>query len=315
VLSLCQPQKFKIKRIGTLSISEKQNIFCFEDCKQSLMTCFIIKMKLTKHISILFVLLATSMASAQVKFDSSTTKKKVGLNEFFVVAFAFNVDPDNFTPPNFEDFVLMNNWDSISHDSLETKNNEYIKTIYYRIVPKKAGKFLIEEARLIHNKNLYRTKALEIEVLKEDFYEPEDEETIDAKFNNGIHLVAEVSNTKITTNDSIIISYKLYVSPDIGVSNWKLIKTPDYKGFKVNFINQKTLKLKYETFNKKKYRSVILNKVILRPRERGTFNLSALTISIKAEIPIKGNDKLRNDIKMEKITRSIKSNQLIINVN
>ncbi|MFK7831849.1 MAG: BatD family protein [Winogradskyella sp.] len=273
------------------------------------------KINIKNYISLLFLILATSIASAQVKFEAKVSKKKVGLNEPFVISFIINKDSIDFEPPDFKDFVLMRNWESVSEDSLKTINNEFKKTIYFRLVPKTAGKFLIEKARLIYNKNLYLSENLEIEVVKEDVYLPKEEETIESKFNKGVHLVGELSEAKISVKDSLIITYKLYISPEIGVSKWKLIDVPDFKFFKTQFIKKNNFEVYNGKFHGKSYRYVILQKIIVSPREKGKFNISALKLGIEAEIPMIGDDIRGNETLISKVTRTIKSNQLIINVN
>ena len=64
-------------------------------------------MKLLKHISILFIVLTTSIASAQVKFEAKVSKTKFGLNERLRVDFSMNQDGDNFAPPDFSAFNVI----------------------------------------------------------------------------------------------------------------------------------------------------------------------------------------------------------------
>ena len=54
--------------------------------------------------------------------------------------------------------------------------------------------------------------------------------------NNTIHLVAEVSNKNPFLNEAISVTYKLYVSPDTGVDNWRELDAPRYANFWSNNI-------------------------------------------------------------------------------
>jgi len=65
-------------------------------------------MKLIKNISILLFILATSIASAQVKFEAKVSKKQLGVNERLRIDFEMNQDGDNFVPPSFSDFDVVN---------------------------------------------------------------------------------------------------------------------------------------------------------------------------------------------------------------
>ncbi|GGW58351.1 hypothetical protein GCM10008085_07550 [Winogradskyella epiphytica] len=60
-----------------------------------------------KNILIVFLILATSIASAQVKFEAKVSKKTLGVNERLRIDFEMNQDGDNFVPPNFEGFDVV----------------------------------------------------------------------------------------------------------------------------------------------------------------------------------------------------------------
>jgi hypothetical protein len=265
-------------------------------------------MKHLKHIFITLLILVPSIASAQVKFEAKVSKSKVGVIEPFEVNYTIGIDSVVFTPPSFKEFVVMNEKTTVVDDIYNTEINEYKKTITYRIVPKREGKFTIEEAQFIFKKNLYKSNTLHVEVVKEDFY---DSEILDSKFEKGVHLVAQSSKAKLDIKDSLTINYKLLVSHRLGVSGWELLKNPNFQEFNVKDINLGDLEITYETFEEKKYRCVIIKRVALQPKEKGEFKISGLAINIQAELPVKNNDK----ITMQKVTKTIKSNDLVINVN
>jgi hypothetical protein len=59
-------------------------------------------MKNLKHIWLLLLVLTSSMAFAQVKFEAKVSKTKLGQNERLRVDFTMNKDGDNFESPDFE---------------------------------------------------------------------------------------------------------------------------------------------------------------------------------------------------------------------
>ena len=63
-------------------------------------------MTFIKHI-LLFIILGTSIASAQVTFEAKVSKKKLGINERLRIDFVMNKDGDNFNPPSFENFTVI----------------------------------------------------------------------------------------------------------------------------------------------------------------------------------------------------------------
>ena len=64
-------------------------------------------MKIAKYISILLLMLSSSLAFSQVKFEAKVSKKKLGVNERLRIDFEMNQDGDNFVPPNFADLPRL----------------------------------------------------------------------------------------------------------------------------------------------------------------------------------------------------------------
>ena len=62
---------------------------------------------LIKHISLFALILNSSLIIAQVNFEATLSKKKLGLNERLRIDFVMNKNGDNFTPPNFENFQII----------------------------------------------------------------------------------------------------------------------------------------------------------------------------------------------------------------
>lgn len=92
-------------------------------------------MKLVKHISIIFFILITSMASAQVKFEAKVSKKSLGVNERLRIDFEMNKDGDNFTPPDFSSFNVSGPNQSVSNSWINGVRT-YKKTYTYFLTPK-----------------------------------------------------------------------------------------------------------------------------------------------------------------------------------
>ena len=70
-----------------------------------------------------------------------------------------------------------------------------------------------------------------------------------------IHLVAEVSKTNPYLNEAITVVYKLYVSPNTGVSNWREIDSPRYNDFWSQNIDTQG--------SKSSKRNIIMEKIIV----------------------------------------------------
>jgi len=136
-------------------------------------------MKFIKHIFILLILLSSSIATAQVKFQTKVSKKTLGQNERLRVDFSMNQDGDNFNPPSFDGFNVVNG------------KRSFEKTYSYFLQPKGKGNFTIKPATIEINGETFKTKPIAIKVTKA-IDKPKDPNDPDVIVKDNIHLVAEV---------------------------------------------------------------------------------------------------------------------------
>ncbi len=98
---------------------------------------------LFKHIGLYALLLNSSLIIAQVNFEATLSKNKLGLNERLRIDFVMNKNGDNFTPPNFENFQIIGGPNqSIKTSYLNGEQNFIKKTFSYFLKPLKKGKLI-----------------------------------------------------------------------------------------------------------------------------------------------------------------------------
>ncbi|MFT7408025.1 MAG: hypothetical protein ACI8YW_001643 [Flavobacteriaceae bacterium] len=105
-----------------------------------------------------------------------------------------------------------------------------------------------------------------------------------------LHLVAEVSNQNPYLNEMVTVVYKLYVGPDISVTNFRALDNPTYN----NFWNQDIAVTKY-TFESGSYEGkasqyVVLKRVVLYPQKSGELSIEPLVLDVTAEVPTNRRD-------------------------
>lgn len=246
-------------------------------------------MKPIQYISILFLVLATSMASAQIKFEVSVSKKKLGINERLRVDFEMNHDGDNFTPPDFSGFLVVGGPNqSVSHQWINGQKS-FSKTYTYFLSPKKRGTITLKQATIDIDGVTYKTSPVTITVTAA-VKKPKDPNDPSYVATENIHLVAEVSNTNPYLNQAITVVYKLYVSPNTGVSNWREIDTPRYNDFWSQNIDIKGLTVQNGTFNGEDYRYVVLRRTVLYPQKTGKLKIQPLSLDITVDVPTNRRD-------------------------
>ena len=246
-------------------------------------------MKLKTYISILLIVVSTSFASAQIKFEAKVSKTKLGINERLRVDFEMNQDGDNFNPPSFDNFTVVGGPNQAVSNSWINGVRSYSKTYSYFLAPKKQGKFTIAQATIVIKGETYKTLPVTVEVTSA-VSRPNDPDNAQNVADDNIHLVAEISKGNPYLNEAITVVYKLYVSSDTGVSNWREIDNPRYNDFWSQNIDLKGIKVQNGTYEGKDYRYVVLRKTVLYPQKTGKLEIEPLSLDITVEVPTNRRD-------------------------
>ncbi len=269
-------------------------------------------MKLKTYISLILVLLMTSIASAQVKFEAKVSKTQLGANERLRVDFEMNKDGDNFVPPDFKNFQIIGGPNQSVSQSWMNGKRSFSKTYSYFLAPKQKGNFRISSASIEIDGEIYKTKAIAIKVSKavELPKDPNDPNYI-AK--NKVHVVGVTSNNNPYLNEAVTVEYRLYVAPRTGVSNWREITTPTYDGFWNQVINKNDRNVYKTQFKGEEYRYVILKRAVLYPQKTGDLKLEPLKLEVSIDVPTGRYDFFGNPV-TRPISKNIATGTKTINV-
>lgn len=268
-------------------------------------------MKSLKHTLLLLSVLSVSLVSAQVNFEAKVSKETVGLNESIQVDFEMNKDGNDFTAPSFNDFEVVSGPNKSINNTWISGEHTYKKVITYHITPKKQGDLVIGEASMNINDETYLTKPLTVQV--DEKYKSNEENSYVLKFNDNVHLVAELSSNTLSEGHTTQITYKLYVSPDVGISSWKVVEKPEYKGFYSSDVNMKKTEVHNGTYKSKPYRYVILSLTKLTSKEKGKFQFKPLKLNVTVEIPTDKKDVFGGRV-MKTVNKTLESDQVIVTV-
>ena len=260
----------------------------------------------------LFVFLISVGASAQVTFEAKVSKKKLGVNERLRIDFVMNRDGDNFIPPGFENFTVVGGPSQSINNSWINGKHTFSKTYSYFLSPDKRGTFTIGQAVIEIEGQIYKTSPVQVTVTAavEVPADPNDPNYIAAK---NIHLVAEVSNTNPYLNEAIAIEYKLYVSLNTGVENWREKDIPRYNDFWSQNIEIKGLKVENGKFNGEDYRYIVLRKTVLYPQTTGKLEIEPLTLDIDVQVPTSKTDFFGRRI-MRTVSKTVTAGKRTIDV-
>lgn len=268
-------------------------------------------MKFLKYIAIITFLIS-SLAQAQVKFEVKVSKNKLGMNERLRVDFEMNKDGDNFNPPNFANFVVVGGPNQSVSNSWVNGKRSYSKTYSYFLSPKKRGAFTINQATIVIDDQTFKTSPVKITVTAA-VDKPKDPNDPNYIADANIHLVAEVSNSKPYLNQAITVVYKLYVSPNTGVSNWREIDNPRFNDFWSQNIDIKGLKVENGTYKGEDYRYVVLRRTVLYPQKIGKLNIEPLSLDITVDVPTNRRDIFGGRL-MKQVHKTVSAGNRTINV-
>ncbi|WP_435578287.1 BatD family protein [Gilvibacter sp.] len=236
--------------------------------------------------SILFVLIALCgfQGWAQVQFNASASKEKLGINERVRIDFQMNKDGDNFTPPDFDGFRVVGGPNQSVNNIYANGKKTYSKTFSYFLSPMSRGKFTIKQATVEIDGELYKTLPLTIEVTAAVDV-PKDGNNAEYVASENVHLVAEVSKRNPYLNEAIAVTYKLYVSEDVSVTRaWREIDIPKYADFWSQVKENRQRRVFEGKFKGRNYRYVILKTAVLYPQKTGELNIEPLVLDVPVEV-------------------------------
>ena len=268
-------------------------------------------MKSIKHTLFLVSVFSISVVFAQVNFEAKISKDKIAPNESIRVDFEMDTEEEEFTPPSFEDFEVVSGPQKNISRSWINGEQSYKKTITYYVVPQKKGDLTIDEASMSVDNNTYLTKPLAVQV--NESYQNEEERSEFLKFNEHVHLVAEVSKKTLPLGQSFEVTYKLYVSQNVGISNWKTLEAPEYKAFDSETIDVKPLTVESGKYKGEDHRFVVLSKTKLTSKEKGAFQLQPLQLNVTVEMPTDKKDIFGGPV-MQTVNKTLIADTITVTV-
>ena len=250
---------------------------------------------LIKHISLFALILNSSLIIAQVNFEATLSKNKLGLNERLRIDFVMNKNGDNFTPPNFENFQIIGGPNQSIKTSYLNGEQSFSKTFSYFLKPLKKGKLVIYQATVTIDGQEYKSLPVEVNVTNsvKGANSNSDDEYFD---DDNIELIAFVSKSSPYINEPITIVYKLYYKSPINVSNANESEAPKYKDFFTQNIKIPQLKVNRETYKGQIYNVVDWRKVVLYPQRDGNLEISPLSLNLVLDFPTNKRDFFGNII-------------------
>jgi hypothetical protein len=238
-----------------------------------------------KKFIVAIVLMVCNSILAQVQFEAKVSKTTLGLNERLRIDFVMNMDGDNFNQPSFEGFrIIAGPSQQVSQSWINGKSS-FEKIYSYYLLPMQKGNLVIRQATIEYNGQIYKTSPIRINVTNavQEARNPDDAPQISADDN--LYLVADISKTNPYINEPITVVYKLYFSPNIGITNSRELNKPKYNDFWSQNIDIKQFVPEEAMFKGKRYGVFVLKKIVLYPQKSGKLVIEPLSLDIDVQLP------------------------------
>ncbi len=253
-------------------------------------------MKVMQFYILGFLMVVSQLAAAQIEFKTSVSKNKLGINQRFRIEFTVNKQgADDFEPPSFTDFKVVGGPSSSVNQSWINGKASYSQAYIYILEPKKEGVFTIDQAAIYYKGERVLSNRVKITVT-EAVEIPKDPNNPHYVAQENIHLVAEVSNLNPYVGEGIYVVYKLYVSENISVNDWRVTESPQYNGFWNQDIEVKDINVKRGKYNGEDYRYIVLKKAVLIPQRAGKLTIEQMKMDFAVGIPTGRGDFFGNMI-------------------
>ena len=253
-------------------------------------------MKSVRFYILTILVFASQVLFAQIAFETSVSKSNLGLNQRFKIEFSVDKQgADNFKPPSFSDFKVVGGPSSSVSQSWINGKASYSQTYIYILEPKNEGEFTIEPATIEYNDEIVKSNSVNITVSKAVEI-PKDPNNPDYIAQQNIHLVAEVSNLNPYVGEGIYVVYKLYVSENISVNDWRVTESPQYNGFWNQDIDVTEINVQKGKYNGEDYRYIVLKKAVLIPQRDGELIVEPMRMDFSVGIPTGRGDFFGNMI-------------------
>lgn len=259
-----------------------------------------------------FLLLCSTTFFGQIKFEAVVSKNKLGLNENLRVDFKMNDDGDNFTPPNFNGFNIVGGPNQSVSNNWINGARTFSKTYTYFLSPKERGRFIIGQASIEIDGDIYKTSTVEIQVT-EAVDSSASPQSNDKLIKDDVELVVEVSKNNPYLNEPILIVYKLFFSPEINIRNLGEIDSPNFKNFWSQKIDIPRLEIKRSSFKGKSFNYVEWKKTLLYPQKVGAIEINPMTLDVSIDTPTNRRDFFGNVI-YNQTSNKVSSKNKVINV-
>lgn len=260
-----------------------------------------------KHIVTILMILSFYYALSQdVKFIASVQKNPVTEGERFQITFTLhNAQGERFTPPRFDNFNTLMGPSRQQSTTIINGNVSTQTSFTYVLEAIKKGSFTIGPATITVNGNRIQSNTITIDVVEPSQAEKQrreqaqkQEQSLTEQAQNiikkNIFVTLSVNKTNVYLGEPISATYKIYVHPDLNLTNLSPKKEPTFNGFWTQNINIDNIQWQNEQVNGVWFRSATIKKVILIPQQTGKLIIEPYKFDCVARLRVQNQRQRRS---------------------
>ncbi|WP_163712315.1 BatD family protein [Mangrovibacterium lignilyticum] len=253
-------------------------------------------------LSILLVLPAWFASADNVRFSMSGPNV-VSTGEQFRLSFTLNEQGSDLKLPDLSAFDVLMGPSTSQSTSIQMINGQTTQTVNFSYIfilrAKEVGTYTIRPASIKVDGKVYESNELEIQVVKgqgnaqqsQGSSGGQQQQTAPATTEitkDDLFVKVDLDKSNVYKGEQVMATVKIYVSPDVPITNFEDVKLPSYEGFwtqDIDIPNQITFNR--EVYKGKIYQVGILKKTILFPQQTGRIKIDPFEITCLVRQQIK----------------------------
>jgi len=239
-------------------------------------------------------LLSSKLFAQDLQLNATVSRTIVKLDERFQVDVKITGSEANQAPepqaPDLSEFASYLGSGSSTNMQIINGQMSVSRTFTYHFLANKEGKFNIPSVQLTYGGKTYRTKPLNVEVVKAGSPTPlrntpdRDGSRDSDNLSEKLFLKAVPDKKQVYQNEPVVVSYKIYTA--VGVQNYGISELPNPVGFwSEEFDLPKRPRLYDEMVSGVRYRVAEIKRLALFPQGPGQKTLEPMIIECEVQVP------------------------------
>ncbi|WP_321286067.1 BatD family protein [uncultured Sunxiuqinia sp.] len=245
-----------------------------------------------KLIVTLLLLIPAFFADADSVRFTMSGPNVVSVGEQFRLSFTLNERGTDLQLPDISNFDVLMGPSTSQSSSVQIINGKTTQSVSFSYIfilrAKEEGKFTIRPASIKVDGKVYESNELSIQVVKgqkpQSSTNNQRQQSSTAASGSidkdDLFVKVDLDKRNVYKGEQIIATVKIYVAPDVPITNFDDVKLPSYAGFwtqEIDIPNQ--ISFTREVYNNKIYQVGVLKKTILFPQQTGKITIDPFEIT------------------------------------